>query len=462
MSAPTPAQPETDDKVRLAGLSITNPRARRLLGSRPPGTVDLDAVPVLAVLTTERVALEQVGARAVPQLRIAGRLDSLVMLDAESMPYRIAEVGLPGPESCEVDLVYRFTTEQLQDMVGKGLYLEGFGPPEQWTNIPMEIPALVDISVLAPLERGEPPLVVVDNSPLRVIETSLEHSRYDFAEGFPDYRKELREAGVLSELDSPGEQVSAAELTGYDFGEGVETTLPPVKTLREQLADPTALREHLEELLGERLRAPDQLRLLRANTPDSGEAARLARGRMGSRADEEASRAFNEALARRRAELAGVGASVEEEYPDLSEVDLESDVDLSDFDFGDLDLEQDTEAAPAVDDDMDAIAAAALAADARQHEQDAELTASVGDDELAEMDESELADTEGDDEQDKARKAALRRRLVALRRAREAAARTSAVKEGQAVLRAAQNSTSGRHRGNDGPGDDRPVESPDF
>ena len=458
-------------RTLVAGLNAGSPLARRLLRRQPVGMEHLQSVPVMALMTTDSVDLRFTGPRSVPSLSIRGKLDALVVGDPDQMPYGIDRITLDPQESVEADVTYSFTVEQLQELVGKGLYHEGFGPPAEWSGLGMEFPAEVDIYVIPPTRQGEPPLVVTDLRQARFIETSLAHSGYKFEEAFPDHLAELRAAGLLDEHDMPTDEVSLSEVSGFDFGGGQD--LLPVQVEAAGLDfDAEAVRRELAELGGHDFQAPDHLRLLRAEEQEriASGVGELARAGLGSREDEDLNRQFHSTMARRRAELqaevSGLGGTrADVGRSDPSDDDLlaafdDEDLDLGTgeqsltpvegFDFGDLDpgfdsgdvvepVEPTDKAGapiePVVEDAAsgpDAHLAELLGQEPDQRDESPEL--SQADAELLELDEDDpsLVDDELDSEQDKARKAALRARraqMMRARRARERAARQAAAAE---------------------------------
>lgn len=457
--------------TRVAGLSTSTPLARRLLRREPQGMEHLESVPMLALLTTQDVRLAFSGPRAVPRLSIRGTLDALVAVEPDNMPYRIEQISLDAQETTEIEVNYSFTTEQLQDLVGKGLYLEGFEPPREWIGLAMEFPTEVDVYVAPPLHAGDPPLVVTDLRRSRLIDSSLSHSGYKFEEAFPDYRGELLDAGALSEYDMP-EAVAGLELSGFDFGSDHAELVPAVVEISGLDFDAEAVRRELTDLGGHDFQAPDQLRILRNDEQQrlSSGAAELARAGLGSRDDERVNRQFHTSLAERRRELEATGAGVPESMrqaagaaehhtgaaaPGSGEADLLDvfeGVDFGEFDFGDdasfdMDtgetdgaqvdsapgtqtagagagsMEQPQDLAARPDQTAGAPAADLLGtADTQEPDPAAEADAA-----LLELDENDAAlrETETDTEQEKARKAARRARLAVLQRAKRARGRAA-------------------------------------
>lgn len=455
-------------RTRVAGLNSTSPLARRLLRQGPAGLEELTGVTMLALITTDEVDLTFAGKRSVPRLGIRGRMDALVVVDPEQMPYAIEQITLDPQESVEVDITYTFTTEQLQELVGKGLYLDGFDPPREWVGIPMEFPTSVDVYVAPPLHEGDPPLVVTDLRRARFIDSSMEHSGYKFEEAFPDYRKELLEAGVLSEMDTPDSELSLSEVTGFDFGTE-QAVLPVVVEPSGLDFDPEAIMSELRELSDREFEAPDQLRVLRADeqsrtTAGTGD---LARAGLGSADDERINREFHTAMARSRSRLVGPDPVVETDrgvdepsdedllaaFADGADADAGDTVDLADefegFDFGLLDGPDDTETSETIetptatdpghedqatrDRQVTPTVAELLSGAGSDQQNPAEVTGTV-DEALLELEEDDpsLVEDEQDSEREKARKAALRARRAAAqcaRRARERAARQAAIQD---------------------------------
>lgn len=262
-----------DKPIKLAGFSAETPLARQLVASNPAGMINLEQVPMLAVFTLESTTFDYVGDQHVPQLRLVGRLNRLIPETPQDMPYAIGEIGLSAEESIRVVGDYPFNADQLATLLDKGLYMDGFGPPEELVGLPFEVDTHVDLRILPPNQAGAPPLVIADLSPMRFFDMRLETSRYELAAHFPDHRGPLIDAGKISGNEALGvdhdPRTKQDDLSDFSFSRsGDETDLSLVtgiagKNLVERLASlldvdldaPKALRGLREDMRAERSRA---------------------------------------------------------------------------------------------------------------------------------------------------------------------------------------------------------------
>ncbi|PZU04642.1 MAG: hypothetical protein DI630_00570 [Gordonia sp. (in: high G+C Gram-positive bacteria)] len=259
-----------DKPIKLAGFSAATPLARQLITSKPGGMISMEQVPMLAVFTLESTTLDFVGNRHVPQFRLMGRLDRLIPENPEDMPYGIGEIGLSEEESIRVVGDYPFNVEQLGVLVEKGLYLEGFGPPESLEGLPFEVDTRIDLQILPPNREGAPPLVIADLSPMHSFDMRLETSRYELAAYFPDHRQALIDAGKITGNEALGVETehtsSQPDLSNFSFADEIDlssvigrdgkSAVERLSALLEvDLSAPKALRDLREDTRGEQTRA---------------------------------------------------------------------------------------------------------------------------------------------------------------------------------------------------------------
>ena len=267
-----------DKPIKLAGFSAATPLARQLIASKPTGMISMEQVPMLAVFTLESTSFDFVGSRHVPKLRLEGRLDRLIPEHPQEMPYVIGEIGLSEEESIRVVGDYPFNVEQLGALVNKGLYMEGFGPPENLVGLRFEVETNIDLRILPPNQEGAPPLAIADLSPMHFFDMRLETSRYELAELFPDYRGSLIEAGKITGNEAlgvdPTHAPGQADLSDFSFGRSGHDEIDLSSVLGQ---DGKSMVERLSTLTGLDLLAPKALRGLREDM--RGEQARGERAR---------------------------------------------------------------------------------------------------------------------------------------------------------------------------------------
>lgn len=399
-----------DKPIKLAGFSAATPLARQLIASNPD-MISLEQVPMLAVFTLESTTFDFVGPQHVPHLRLEGHLNRLIPEDPQAMPYRIGEIGLSEEESIRVVGDYPFTVDQLSSLVHKGLYLEGFGPSEDWLGLPFEVDTQIDLKILPPNQEGSPPLVIADLSPMHFFDMRLETSRYDLAEHFPDYRQSLIQAGKITGNEAlsfdPLLTQAQSDLSGFSFA-------GPSRDEKHRQQSPIGVGDkgmikRLSELMEVDLSAPEALRGLHEET--RGEQIRAERARADLRSPGLAE-LYGETVAYSEATTSAAPENDNDELTkmveQLDDMDLE-DLDLSGFSFGDEEdgVKPGEPGEEAGDDEL--VPTLTLSESGQE-----ELTATV----IAEDDGFTFADEAEDDQAVRARKARLAREAAA-RRARQ-------------------------------------------
>ena len=305
---------------------------------------------MLAVFTLDSTTFDFVGPRHVPQLRMEGRLDRLIPENPQEMPYRIGEIGFSEEETIRVVGDYPFNTEQLAVLVNKGLYLEGFGPSEDWLGLSFEVDTHIDLRILPPNQDGAPPLAVADLTPMYFFDMSLETSRYELASHFPDYRASLIKAGKIPGNEAlgvdPVRTPGPKDLSDFSFGrlDRDEIDLSSVTGHGKK-----NLIEQLSTLMDVELTAPQALRGLRADMRDEQNRAERARKNLISPGISElydATVASSDPTPATPTpsndELSRVVEQLDDMNLNLDDLDLD-DLDLDGFSFGDDDVTPVTE-----------------------------------------------------------------------------------------------------------------------
>lgn len=77
------------------------------------------------------------------------------------LPYGVTGLRFPEKRGLPVDVFYEFTNEQIQDLVGKGLYEPGFSCPSVLTDgrSLIDMPVYVDIAAIQPESEGDVPVL---------------------------------------------------------------------------------------------------------------------------------------------------------------------------------------------------------------------------------------------------------------------------------------------------------------
>lgn len=151
------------------------------------------------IVKPDFVSLDFVGQRHIPQLAIGGFVDQIKIRDvsAENVPYGLKTVRFAGTNRPRIESHYEFSTEQLMSLVNKGLYAQGFAPPEDWMmSVPWEVPAKVALNIV-PVEYDDAivPIILVDIDDQFTMTMNQRTSGYNLAEVFANHREKLEAEG---------------------------------------------------------------------------------------------------------------------------------------------------------------------------------------------------------------------------------------------------------------------------
>ncbi|WP_181273677.1 hypothetical protein [Brevibacterium oceani] len=176
--------------MRTAGLMMNDVWADRVLrehGVDAFGYEDLDAEITVLVESAE---LKHRGKdeNHRPYLHLSGELRTVT--PPSGILYGISEVDYSPGQGERVDAYYEFDDEQLVALARKGYFTNAFVVPESITDIPWELPAKIDMLVLAPTgteaDNGAP-VVFTRVHGTGGLEVDLESSGYDVTEYFADH-----------------------------------------------------------------------------------------------------------------------------------------------------------------------------------------------------------------------------------------------------------------------------------
>ncbi|MER6520104.1 hypothetical protein ABT246_25020 [Streptomyces sp. NPDC001553] len=126
-----------------------------------------------------------------PYLHMTGELRSVTA--ANALPFGISQVIYSPGQGEKVDAFYEFDDQQLVMLARKGYFTSRFAVPEQVTGIEWELPATMDVLVLAPSgaqTEDDPPVVFTRIHGIGGLEIDLESSGYDLAGYFADHSED--------------------------------------------------------------------------------------------------------------------------------------------------------------------------------------------------------------------------------------------------------------------------------
>lgn len=172
--------------MKLAGFTNAEFSARRLLNDPRSQSTDIKGVEAYHVFRPDEVELHRHLDTERPVLRIGGYLDRVVVVD-QQLPYGINNVSFDTSKRPRMAVDYEFSDKQLQGLVAKGLFHEGFNPPrETLMNVDLEFKAPTDMYIVAPEHPDHPPVVIVDTLEASHLTVDQKTAGYDLAAEFED------------------------------------------------------------------------------------------------------------------------------------------------------------------------------------------------------------------------------------------------------------------------------------
>lgn len=187
--------------MKLAGFTNAEFSARRLLNDPRSQSTDIKGVEAYHVFRPDEVELHRHLDTERPVLRIGGYLDRVVVVD-QQLPYGINNVSFDTSKRPRMAVDYEFSDKQLQGLVAKGLFHEGFKPPrETLMNVDVEFKAPTDMYIVAPEHPDHPPVVIVDTLEASHLTVDQKTAGYDLAAEFEDILTAEAEASRIHEKE---------------------------------------------------------------------------------------------------------------------------------------------------------------------------------------------------------------------------------------------------------------------
>ncbi len=174
--------------MRTAGLTMSDVWADRILRERGVETLRCEGLPVELGVLVDTVELQHhdKNTNYRPYLHVTGELRSIT--PAETLPYGISQVTYAAGQGEKVDAFYEFDDQQMVVLASKGYFGSNFTVPEQITGIEWELPAAVDVLILAPSGAGtDAPVVFTRAHDIAKLEIDLASSGYDLTDYFADH-----------------------------------------------------------------------------------------------------------------------------------------------------------------------------------------------------------------------------------------------------------------------------------
>lgn len=201
--------------MRTAGLTMTDMWATRVLNEPSAEVEQYDGCEATINVYVESVMLCHHGADVHyrPYLHALGELRTI--RPHVVLPYDISTVTYQAGHGESVDMFYEFDNDQLTALTQRGYFSRFFHVPNTITGVEWELPAVVDLSILAP-NLDEAPIVFTRVHDLASLRIDAERSGYDLVEFFVDHAIEAgpraAEADYDDGLDHDGQQTMVGEV----------------------------------------------------------------------------------------------------------------------------------------------------------------------------------------------------------------------------------------------------------
>ncbi|MFE4834444.1 hypothetical protein ACFRAU_07160 [Arthrobacter sp. NPDC056691] len=192
--------------MRTAGLMMNDVWAHRVLHEQGVETHRLERLDAELGVLVQSLDLKHKGKEENyrPYLHVTGELRSVT--PGEVLPFGISQVTYSPGQGGRVDCFYEFDDDQLVALIAKGYFTNGFAIPGQLTNIEWELPAKVDMLVLAPSGaggEGDVPVIFTQVHDIGSLEINRDTSGYDLADYFAD-RSEDTVVRTVAAVDDRG------------------------------------------------------------------------------------------------------------------------------------------------------------------------------------------------------------------------------------------------------------------
>src|SRR5699024_384115 len=182
---------QEEQVMRTAGLMMNDVWADRVLREQGVQAYSYDNEEAEIGVLVEMVEIKHRSQEEKyrPYLHLSGELRSIT--PAQELSYGISQITYSAGQGERVDAFYEFSDYQLVQLADKGYFSKEFRVPEDITDIEWQLPATVDLLVLAPSEKeGDVPVVFSRVQDIGGLETSEYDSGYDLAKYFEDFSRE--------------------------------------------------------------------------------------------------------------------------------------------------------------------------------------------------------------------------------------------------------------------------------
>lgn len=230
--------------MKIAGMLLSSPWAARAVREGSSAQM-LSAMPCTATVRMQGAHIEhrEASINHRPYLRMRGGVVNLDFADQENsiasaLPYGISDVTFTSKSAQMAEVVYEFDDDQLQHLVRRGYFTEGFDVKSDVVkDQDYLLPMTADVLVLDPLESDGIPHVFVSLHDVDELIVTAEMTGYDLADLTPDLSDaQVHRDGITAEPEG-----HMTFDTFEDLFAGTEFVRDP-----EKVAAVEHEREHLE------------------------------------------------------------------------------------------------------------------------------------------------------------------------------------------------------------------------
>lgn len=237
--------------MKIAPLSTSDPWLGRILEDRESFAQGLRGVPVESTVEVDLV--EVLHGRPEenyrPYLHIRGEV--IGVRPSVELPYGVDELSSRRGSGTRVDAFYEFDHRQLQELVSKGYFTEGFQAPDALASVPWELPMEADFVIVGPRTAEEVPIVFMGLSSAAGLDIDQASSGYDLSAYFPDFTAEPEAEEQVEVEEGLSRDGSGRDLFADDDLSNVVHIEERLAQAREAAAGPVAPERVFDRLVDE-------------------------------------------------------------------------------------------------------------------------------------------------------------------------------------------------------------------
>lgn len=168
-------------------------------------TFEFDSIKGYACFRPLAAEMYFAGPHYEPRLTVSGYVDTVLIDQSNPLPFGITELTFNPEDKPKIVADYSFNTEELKQLVDKGLYLSEFeAPSDELCKYEWQLNYTTPMTIVSPRDYESAPLVTVDPEPLTHLDISSDNS-YVIIDVFEDVRQRMMDQGKETEHEKHAE-----------------------------------------------------------------------------------------------------------------------------------------------------------------------------------------------------------------------------------------------------------------